>query len=62
MIKSMKINDTKKQYSLTEKYLSSKSKDGIVVEIREGKKSIVLIVDNGKSVSPRYAAFKTLKI
>lgn len=57
----MEISNPINQYHLTEKYLGPYAKDGTVIEKYEGKKGIVLIVDNGKNISPRYIAFKTIK-
>ncbi len=57
----MKISNPMDQYRITEEYLGPFAKDGIVIEKYEGKKGIVLIVDNGKNISPRYSAFKTIK-
>lgn len=58
----MKITNPYEQYLVTQKYLGYDITKGIVVETREGKKGIVLIVDNGEKVIPRFSAFKTIKI
>lgn len=58
----MKITDLKEQIYITRRYLGPYSRDGLVIETREGKKGIVLIVENLKSVEPKYIAFKTIKI